>query len=269
MIWHGIILNYPAMSNGLDTLTLKERETLRLILRGHDAKSMARELGLSVHTINERLRVARRKLEVTSSKEAARKLYESEGGMAEMLGHKHLGDAAIEAYAHLGAVSGDDCPRQTQTILIGVALMSIILAASLALQAPTPDVSSVGPPAAVAKETSGQPVGPAMREKLESAEHAALVMLEVADNEEFELTAKRPIPNDNNFAAWNALIERRQQFGRALSRDTHRIDVIERDGLDEWVVRFLTDFEHLQGTYEKVTLAYDGAGFIVKEYEIE
>ena len=33
-------------------LTEKEKQTLRLIVRGHDAKSVARSLGLSVHTIN-------------------------------------------------------------------------------------------------------------------------------------------------------------------------------------------------------------------------
>ncbi|MDQ2763305.1 MAG: LuxR C-terminal-related transcriptional regulator, partial [Pseudomonadota bacterium] len=43
------------------TLSDKEKQTLRLIVRGHDAKSIARSLGLSVHTINERLRDARRK----------------------------------------------------------------------------------------------------------------------------------------------------------------------------------------------------------------
>ena len=56
------------MAEQLDTLTDKEKETLRLIVRGHDAKTAARELGLSVHTINERLRAARRKLDVTSSR---------------------------------------------------------------------------------------------------------------------------------------------------------------------------------------------------------
>ena len=53
-------------------LTEKEKQTLRLMVRGHDAKSIARSLGLSVHTINERLRDARRKLAVSSSREAAR-----------------------------------------------------------------------------------------------------------------------------------------------------------------------------------------------------
>lgn len=68
------------MTTVLDTLTEKEKQTLRLILRGHDAKSSAQELGLSVHTVNERLRDARRKLGVTSSREAARRLLAEEGG---------------------------------------------------------------------------------------------------------------------------------------------------------------------------------------------
>jgi DNA-binding CsgD family transcriptional regulator len=50
------------------TLTGKEKQTLRLLVSGHDAKSMARELGLSVQTVNERLRDAQRKMAVSSSR---------------------------------------------------------------------------------------------------------------------------------------------------------------------------------------------------------
>lgn len=46
---------------GIQALTEKEKETLRLLVSGYDAKSMARHPGLSVHTVNERLRDARRK----------------------------------------------------------------------------------------------------------------------------------------------------------------------------------------------------------------
>src|SRR3546814_5171012 len=53
-------------TQGINALTEKEKQTLRLIVRGHDAKSIARNLDLSVHTINERLRDARRKLTVRS-----------------------------------------------------------------------------------------------------------------------------------------------------------------------------------------------------------
>ena len=53
---------------------------------------MAQELALSVHTINERLRSARRKLEVTSSKEAARLLLQEEGDAPQFLADESLGD---------------------------------------------------------------------------------------------------------------------------------------------------------------------------------
>ena len=84
----------------LEKLSEKEKEALRLIVRGHDAKSMAHALSLSVHTINERLRAARRKLEVTSSKEAARLLYESERGTYENPAYEGLGDAANHKESH-------------------------------------------------------------------------------------------------------------------------------------------------------------------------
>src|SRR3546814_9901564 len=73
---------------GIQALTEKEKETLRLLVDGHDAKSMARHLGLSVHTINERLRDARRKMSASSSREAARQLREIEGRHLEILRDK-------------------------------------------------------------------------------------------------------------------------------------------------------------------------------------
>lgn len=79
---------------GFQALTEKEKETLRLLVDGHDAKSMARHLGLSVHTINERLRDARRKMSASSSREAARQLREIEGRTPEILRDKALGEAA-------------------------------------------------------------------------------------------------------------------------------------------------------------------------------
>ncbi|RZM06204.1 MAG: LuxR family transcriptional regulator, partial [Sphingomonas sp.] len=73
------------VKNGVPALTEREKQTLRLIVRGHDAKSVARSLGLSVHTINERLRDARRKLSVSSSREAARLLMDAEAGVSATL----------------------------------------------------------------------------------------------------------------------------------------------------------------------------------------
>ena len=82
------------MLAGYQALTEKEKQTLRLIVRGHDAKSMARHLGLSVHTVNERLRDARRKLEVSSSREAARLVLETEGDDPQKIGDNRMGEAA-------------------------------------------------------------------------------------------------------------------------------------------------------------------------------
>jgi DNA-binding CsgD family transcriptional regulator len=79
------------MIQGYQALTSKEKETLRLLLNGYDAKSMARHLGLSVHTVNERLRDARRKMSVSSSREAARLLSDVERQDPETLVHQTLG----------------------------------------------------------------------------------------------------------------------------------------------------------------------------------
>lgn len=60
---------------GIGDLTPKELEALALIAQGHDAKSAARELAVSPHTIYERLRRAREKLGSNNSREAARLMF--------------------------------------------------------------------------------------------------------------------------------------------------------------------------------------------------
>ena len=121
------------MTEGYESLSEKEKETLRLILFGHDAKSMAGELDLSVHTVNERLRNARRKLGVTSSKEAARLLLEEEGETPDFLVHKRMGDAAGEGPDQDSKTSRRAIPAWP--IVTGVLTMIAILAA-LSLLAP-------------------------------------------------------------------------------------------------------------------------------------
>ncbi len=97
---------------GLWGLTEKEKQTLRLMVRGHDAKSIARSLDLSVHTINERLRDARRKLAVSSSREAARLLLEAEGD-------RPAPSPEISADAAIGG-DGDRAPVDQEAAPIGV-----------------------------------------------------------------------------------------------------------------------------------------------------
>ncbi|WIA57179.1 DUF4019 domain-containing protein [Sphingobium sp. WTD-1] len=136
------------MTDGLWALTEKEKQTLRLMVRGHDAKSIARSLDLSVHTINERLRDARRKMAVSSSREAARLLLEAEGtpeaSPPDFLGDRLLGaDAApVEADQDEAPVVGVRPADRRRPILPGVLLMTFVLGllalAALPDAAPTP-----------------------------------------------------------------------------------------------------------------------------------
>jgi DNA-binding CsgD family transcriptional regulator len=66
----------PAPAFQLDALNDKEREILRLLAAGHTVKSIAAGLDRSEASINERLREARRKTGVGSSRELARLLAE-------------------------------------------------------------------------------------------------------------------------------------------------------------------------------------------------
>lgn len=134
--------------DGIGTLTEKEKQTLRLIVRGHDAKSTARSLNLSVHTINERLRDARRKMAVSSSREAARMLFEAEGGRAGSPTPQLSGDAEIGEDAPPSAIDQDNAPnvgvgpaRRRPGITVGVLVMTLAFAL-LALATVAQDAAS-------------------------------------------------------------------------------------------------------------------------------
>ncbi|RGP40479.1 Non-specific serine/threonine protein kinase [Altererythrobacter insulae] len=125
------------MDGLIDDLTDKEKEALRLLLAGHDTKSSASELDISVHTVNDRLRNARRKLHVSSSREAARILGEAEGAATG-------GTPQIPAHTSFGIpLSGtdEDTADLTNTqpsgpfgltwLAGGMLIMSIVIAAAI------------------------------------------------------------------------------------------------------------------------------------------
>lgn len=121
------------MNTGIHALSEREKDTLRLLLNGHDAKSIARNLGLSVHTVNDRLRDARRKLGVSSSREAARRLAEFEQGSPNFLGGKQIGVAG-NGLNLLWSDQPDYRQGRAKALtwlLGGILMMSLVIAAVL------------------------------------------------------------------------------------------------------------------------------------------
>jgi DNA-binding CsgD family transcriptional regulator len=106
-----------ALSGALERLTANEKECLRRRLNHQSAKEMALELGISPHAVEKRLKMARAKLGLSSSLEAARAL------------------EAWERYGHAGSQASDlaiAAPRGkgwfTRPTALGVIVMSLIAA---------------------------------------------------------------------------------------------------------------------------------------------
>ncbi|PKP91971.1 MAG: LuxR family transcriptional regulator [Alphaproteobacteria bacterium HGW-Alphaproteobacteria-14] len=241
------------MTTALDTLTDKERETLRLILRGHDAKSSARELGLSVHTVNERLRDARRKLGVTSSREAARRLLAEEGDTPELLGDKPLGDApatASEAPVTASATRRWVRPGRALTS-IGVIAMSLFLfalllpASPLSLLAPAP----VAPPASAAE--------PSASAAARAAEDFLMLVDESRWAESYAATGAQ-FRRLNTLAVWSEVSERvRPPLGKVLTRDLVANEFVPAPPEGYQLVKFASSYANGTNQVESVSLEWE------------
>jgi DNA-binding CsgD family transcriptional regulator len=123
-------------------LSDRERAVLRLLAQGHDAKSTAGQLGISVNAINERLRTARRKLGVSSSREAARLLAASELQGSNSLVDKKIGVAVPKAMGEAGQ-SKDD--KRSLALAVG-GLSAVSLVIMIALFAATPSQTAASGP---------------------------------------------------------------------------------------------------------------------------
>ena len=230
------------MAETCDALTAKEKETLRLMLRGHDAKSMARELSLSVHTINERLRSARRKLGVTSSREAARLLFESEGegegGAYENSADKDLGEDP--------RAGSDDQPGigRNRAWLIGGILMSLLTAALLLF---TP----------LASDGAGSPdAETAARDA--AVEAAARNWLALGDDGNWQASydaTGASFRSANSVAGWTSAAKQvRVPLGAVVARNLATIRYLNAPPHGYQEVTFHTRFAHQAEAVETVTL---------------
>lgn len=90
----------------IEKLTEGQRDCLRRVLQHMTSKDIARELGVSPHTVDQRLRVAARKLGVSSRVEAARLLAQYEGLSSEIYQPAAYQSSAVAPPDPAGSVEG-------------------------------------------------------------------------------------------------------------------------------------------------------------------
>lgn len=252
------------MTEALDALTDKEKDTLRLIVRGHDAKSAASELDLSVHTINERLRQARRKLDVTSSREAARLLLESEEAPPESLAYKALGDASMPSPTDPSATA----PRNRRALWIGGIAMFSVLLLTLALtnQPGSAPAQAEGHVVAILTPTSASNADV-------QREAAARQWLGLVDRSDWQASfdaAGSQFQTRNTVAGWQAASEQaRVPLGAMISREVVEIEAVNAPPSGYIVVKFLTAFEARSAAIETVTLEREEGALRMVGYVID
>jgi len=251
------------MANGLQALTEKEKETLRLLVRGYDAKSVARQLGLSVHTINERLRDARRKLEVSTSREAGRLLLAQEGHDPQLLGYRRLGDAVDGA-------RGEGRGHQAGVLLawvIGVTAMSLIVATLLF--ASSPQAGTPRPVSALAP----QPVTDRSTLAASPEIAAALTWLALVDSQQWDASYAATgdsFRTRNTSAVWAKVSEDgRVPLGKVISRTPTSVETVHAPPAGYQLVKFETRFANRASARETVTLAREDGQWKVVGYWID
>lgn len=123
----------------LDRLNEAERQVLLLLAEGHTAKSVANELGSTPAAVNERLREARRKTGVGSSRELARLLKSQE------IRHDEMGVELSPSIADGPRQDAAPWRRRMGVVVMPVLLLGVIGAVALASDTPSPEANVVDP----------------------------------------------------------------------------------------------------------------------------
>ncbi|MFM5895603.1 MAG: DUF4019 domain-containing protein [Novosphingobium sp.] len=254
------------MSIGYQALSEKEKQTLRLLLSGYDAKSMARHLGLSVHTVNERLRDARRKMETSSSREAARQLREVEAMTPQLLGDEALGDAEEPAS---GARVSHQPPMVAVAWRPGWTIGGIAMLFALTLAALT-SLSGAGPvaqPVVAAAAASAQ--SPAETEAVAAARN----WLELVDAKDwkasYDLTTNA-FRTSNTLDGWTkAALGVHGKFGAARSRELISAEETPAPPAGNVVVKFRATYANKPEGIELLTLVHEDGAWKVSGIYVE
>ena len=256
------------VKEAVSALTEKEKQTLRLMVRGHDAKSIARSLGLSVHTLNERLRDARRKMAVSSSREAARLLLDVEGEAQLSPAPQNLGDSQIGEDAAGAPDDGQAAPiggagraDRRPAMLIGVLLMTLILGL-IAMATLSPGAS-----APQAEPTDAQTLANA--ETVETARRF-LTLVDAGRWDDSYRMFGAAFHKLNTPQVWASVSEKvRVPLGAVSSRRFLSQQDLPAPPAGYIVVKFRTDFANKDNATETVTLERENDGWQVVGVMIE
>lgn len=261
------------MSSGYQALTEKEKETLRLLLGGHDAKSIARHLGLSVHTVHERLRDARRKMSVSSSREAARLLHQIEGRPPEMLGYKTIGDATPSVTAHPDGqtAQSDGDWRRAGWIVGGLAMIISLAVLALSAQSgtgiPSEAVQMAATPAAKSVVVTPTSASEA------AATEAARRFLSLVDKDDWAASWQATHKSFQllNTVEWWAQASQsvRARVGKPISRELATVDFTAAPPNGYWVITFKARYANKSSVTETLQMASEGDGWKVAGIAVE
>jgi DNA-binding CsgD family transcriptional regulator len=253
--------------SGSWALTEKEKQTLRLIVRGHDAKSVARNLGLSVHTINERLRDARRKMAVSSSREAARLLLEAEDGARsptpDLLRDVEIGEdeSGVDVDQAETPISGVRPVDRSPRLIIGVLLMTFALGL-LAL--------AVLPPAGAPPSAAPTVLQTAPDAAVVDAARQWLVLVDQARWDDSYRGTGTAFQKLNTAEVWAATSEKvRVPLGAVLSRTFVSQQDLPAPPAGYQVVKFRTRFANKADAIETVSLEREGGAWRIVGVTIE
>lgn len=257
------------MSERFEKVSDREKQTLRLLLHGHDAKSIAATLGLSVHTVNERLREARRKLGVSSSREAARLLAQAEGQGPNILGDKEIGVAPPSARRdEPGLSKGRQRGAHAVAWLAGgMAIMFAIIAAVVIAMAPQGDGKAPAQAlSAAAPSTASDKAG------VTAAEDWAKLLDRRSWGDSWKQSGSL-FRSQLTETSWTATIQPlRQQLGPVSSRTFKSVlNTSAPPGApagEYKMVQFATVFANRPDTVETVALVREGSAWRVIGYFI-